>query len=313
MASDEENPAPGDYARALVAARRRIVEFALGSALAAVALAGVLPRQYTARVVILPSEEPRRKPPAQTLALASSLGLSLPFGASNATDLYPVLLTSDRLLEPLLDQAFPAGAGRTLQDRLVPDDGRHTEAERRDEALRRLRDGMVRAHKDAESDLVTLHVTTSSPELSAAIANDLAAQFEGYLVGSRQRIGAGKRQFLSSRRQVLQTQLADAERKLTDFRDANRRIDSPQSRLALDRLEREKALRQALLQEILQQEERAKLAETRDTPVARVLEDAANPVDANRPSALVLLALALALGLLLPVSGVILRTAAEHR
>ena len=47
----------GHYTKALVASRFRIVLFTLGSALAAVLLALLLPRYYTARVVLLPTED----------------------------------------------------------------------------------------------------------------------------------------------------------------------------------------------------------------------------------------------------------------
>lgn len=304
---------PDRYVRALVSARRRIVQFALGSAIAALAVGFTLPRAYTARVVLLPAAEPKYKPPDEVLALASSLGLNLPFGAANATDLYPVMFLSDRLLRPLLDETLLGKGDVTLRDHLAPPDRRSVEA-RSEDALRRLRSEVLRAHKDAESDLITLHVTTDSPELSAAIANALTGRLESYLVDSRQTKGGQRREFLTSRREALEAELAQAEQALADFRDANRRIDdSPTRLLARERLERDRTLRQELLLQIIQQEELAKLAEARDTPVARVLEEAEAPIRSSLPPRSLLLALGVGLGLLAPISGVILKTAAEDR
>lgn len=303
------------YARALVDARGRIVAFAAGCVLAAAVAGLVVPREYTARVVFLPSEQAKRKPPAELMALAASVGMSLPTSTSGGSDLFPLLLRSDRLLRPMLDEPFAADGGaeaRPLEDWLVEERGDEPERVRRSEALERLRDDVVRAQRDNESDLVTLQVTTPSPALSAGLANRLADRLEGYLVGRRQEKGHSNRAFLTARRLEVEASLAAAEDALAAFKDRNRRADSPALQLERERLLRERNLQGELLIELRKREELAKLAETRDTPAAKVLERAATPVRPIRPRGTMIL-LAMTLGLLVPLAGVLVRTAAEKR
>jgi len=311
-----ETPDSNAYARALVAARGRIVFFAAGCALAAAVFGLLVPRVYTARVVFLPSEQAKRKPPAEMMALAASVGMSLPTSASGGSDLFPVLLRSDRLLSPMLDESFAAegdAAARPLEEWLTRNRHGGSEAERRHDALDRLRDDVVRAQRDGQSDLVTLQVTTPSPALSAGIANRLTEELESYLVGRRQEKGHHSRAFLTARRVEVEAALAAAEDALTDFRDRNRRADSPALQLEEERLRRERDLQRGLLVELRKREELAKLAETRDTPSAKVLERAVPPVRDTFPARGTMVLLAMTLGLLVPLAGVLVRTAAVKR
>jgi uncharacterized protein involved in exopolysaccharide biosynthesis len=304
------------FARALVDARGRIVAFAAGCGLAAAGLGLLVPHAYTARVVFLPSEQAKRKPPMEMLALAASVGMSLPTSASGGSDLFPLLLRSDRLLRPMLDESFAGEAGepvRPLEEWLTDEAGRRPGKERRHEALERLRDDVVRAQRDNESDLVTLQVTTSSPTLSAGIANRLTDELEGYLVGRRREKGHFNRAFLTARREEVDTALAAAEDALADFRDRNRRADSPALQLELERLVRERNLQRTLMVELRKREEMAKLAETRDTPAAKILEHAATPVRDVNPARATMVLLAMTMGLLVPLAGVLVRTAAVKR
>ncbi|MBZ0270019.1 hypothetical protein K8I85_17850, partial [bacterium] len=222
-------------------------------------------------------------------------------------------LRSDRLLSPMLDETFSVEGGtdaRPLGEWLARGQRSGSEAERRHDALDRLRDDVVRAQRDGQSDLVTLQVTTASPALSAGIANRLTERLESYLVGRRQESGHHNRAFLTARREEVETALAAAEDALAGFRDRNRRADSPALQLEQERLVRERNLQRGLLVELRKREELAKLGETRDTPTARVLEQAVPPVRDTFPARGTIVLLAMTLGLLVPLAGVLVRTAA---
>lgn len=273
------------YLRALVDARAQIVYFTVGATLATVLLALILPREWTARSVLLPTEDAQAALPAQLSGLATSFGFQMPFGAASQSDLYPNILVSDRLLGSLLTQPFAEREGepaKPLLAILLPrDEDSHGT---RMKAIRRLAKRVVRASKDSETGIVTLEVTTKSPGLSADVANALVASLEQYLITLRQDEGRKNRTFIDGRVAEVTGELSKAEDRLAKFRETNRRTgSSPELQLQELRLQRDVMIQEQVFLELQKQKEIAEIEEVKNTPVLKVLDVAVPPVRPSRP------------------------------
>ncbi len=272
------------YFRALVGQRARIALFTLGAAAGSLLLALMLPRYYTADVVLLPTEKAKPAVPAQLSGLATTFGLQFPFDPVNKEDMYPPILTSDRLLGNLLDAPVPGGDTPTtsLLEILAPEGP--TDEERRARAIRHLRRRVVRAYKNFDTRVVTLEVTTLDPELSVAIADRLVTSLEDYLVAMRRSEGSQNSVFIRDRILYVREDLGRAEETLRRFRETNRRIgNSPELLLHEERLTREIALREQLFLELQGQLEAAKIEESKSTRILRVLDQPSRPDRPSRP------------------------------
>lgn len=311
-----EAPAPspelGRYLAALVAARRRIVTFTAAVAFATVLLALVIPREWTARVVLLPTDDGDGGFPSQLSGLASSFGFQFPFGPASQSDLYPTILASDRLLGRLLDQQFRAKDGTTKPLLAILSTGDPDSYTTRMKALRRLRKRVVQAQKDSETGIVSLEVTTGSAALSADVANALTALLESYLIEVRQQDGTKNRAFIDDRLAEASAALAQAEEGLTEFREANRRISgSPELQRTEARLQRDLMIQEQVFLELRKQKEIADIESVKNTPVLKVLDPAQPPIRPSRPLRSLMVVAGLLLGAFLAVSWVVLRTAME--
>jgi len=304
----------GHYVGAVIAARWRIVAFVTGVVALSVALALALPKAYTAHVVMLPTDDGESGFPGQLGGIASSFGIQLPFGSVSQSDLYPTLLTSERLLTDLLEDRFAPRMGAApvpLAD-IVVKRKKLSEHEQRMRAVRSLREDIVRARKDSDTGVLTLSVTTDDPHLSADVANRLASRLETYLIDTRQIEGSRNRTFLDDRLDVVSADLRKAEEVLTRFRESNRRIqDSPELLLTEQRLNRDVLLQEQLFLELQRQKEVAKIEEVKNTPVLRVLDNAVPPVRPSRPHKVVLVAMGFVLGLMAAIGFVIAGTVLE--
>jgi uncharacterized protein involved in exopolysaccharide biosynthesis len=300
----------GRHLRALVDARARIALFTAGATLATIVLALILPREWTARAVLLPSDDADGALPAQLSGLASSFGLQFPFGGAGQSDLYPDILTSERLLGGLLSTSFSWKEGAPPQPLvriLCPRDDDTYKTRRK--AIRRLLEHVVTATKDAETGIVTLEITTKSPKLSADVANALVAALESYLIELRQEEGRKNRTFIDGRVADVTGELSRAEDRLAKFREANRRLGgSPELQLQEIRLQRDVMIQEQVFLELTKQKEIAEIEEVKNTPVLKVLDEAVPPTRASRPMRVLMVAAAFLLSAFGAASWVIART-----
>lgn len=300
----------GRYLRALVDARSQIVLFTAGATLAAVLLALILPREWTARTVLLPAEDGQGALPAQLSGLATSFGFQVPFGSASQSDLYPNILSSERLLGAVLARPFSVREGAPAQPLLRILRPRDEDSHRtRMKAIRRLAKDVVRASKDSETGIVTLEVTTKSPTLSADVANALIAALEQYLITLRQDEGRKNRTFIDARVVDVAGELSKAEDQLAKFREANRRLGgSPELQLQELRLQRDMMIQEQVFLELQKQKEIAEIEEVKNTPVLKVLDEAVPPIRPSRPMRVLMVAAAFLLGVFASASWVLLRT-----
>ncbi|MBZ0266512.1 hypothetical protein K8I85_00015, partial [bacterium] len=290
----------------------RIAAIVAAAVVLSVVLALVLPEAFTAHVTMLPTDDGASGFPSQLSGIASSIGLQFPFGSVSQSDLYPTILASDRLLSGILDEKFapePGAEPMRLLD-IVAEKKDLTDHEHRMGALKELRENVVRSHKDSDTGVISLAVTTPDAALSAELANRLVSRLEAYLIDTRMVEGSRNRTFLDDRLDVVSVDLRKAEEALKTFRETNRRLaDSPELLLQQERYARDVLMQEQIFLELQRQKEVAKIEEVKNTPVLRVLDQATPPVRASRPHKVIVVVMGLVLGLLGALGFVLMRAA----
>jgi uncharacterized protein involved in exopolysaccharide biosynthesis len=184
-------------------------------------------------------------------------------------------------------------------------------AQRYDMALRRLR-GAISTSKSRETGIVKVSVVARSPMLAQQILARLIALLNEFNLKTRQSQAANERRFVEQRMAEIGGDLRGAEDRLQIFLQRNRGSFGSVPDLAMehDRLTRQVSLLQQVYTALAQSYEQARIDEVRDTPAITVIEAPNLPVQPAPRGLLkrlfLMLILSLALGILLPVLGVLL-------
>jgi uncharacterized protein involved in exopolysaccharide biosynthesis len=319
-----DSPSPDDLApddlalvglaRLVLAHRRAILS---SGALALVLVVGftlLQRRSYTSSAVFMPQAS--ESPLARLSGLAAQFGFAVPGNeGSPPPAFYADLLESRGVLQrAVLTPYGPYAVGdggdtvqRTLID-IYQVRGR-TAGERRDAAVRRLRDDL-RITVARETDLITLEVTTRSAALSQQVAARMVQLVGEFNLKTRQTRAGAERQFVEARLQDARSELKAAEDRLQVFLQRNRDFRSaPQLAFQYDRLQRDVTMRQELYTSLAQSFEQARIEEVRNTPVITIVEPANLPTSPDRRRTVLKGLLGLIAGLLIGTFAVALRHA----
>lgn len=301
---DAAPAAPGFGVRDALAAlwprRRRIGGFAAAGAALALALAFVLPPTYVASLAMLEAPKAGGNSALESLGLSADV-LGLKSGAGNNALTFPDILRSRRLLGALLARSYAAsdGARHRLDDWLVPG---APSPQRTAKAVEKLR-GRLDVSIDRRTNLLRLGVSDRDPVLAAAVANAAVAQLQDLLLHAMETQAGANRRFIEGRLAGAEQELARAETRLRDFREANRHVDgSPRLLLEQSRLIRELRTREEVVIALTRQYEIARVDENRDVPVLNVIDPAVPPAFRASPRRGVMTLGGLLLGLALGVA-----------
>lgn len=236
------------------------------------------PRTYEATVSFLAQSEFSSR--SSVAALASQFGLNLPTAqAGESPQFYVELLQSRTLLDSAVTSRYTflmdgARFDGTLLElyRIEGNDVR----ERLRRGSERLRKAMT-VEVSPRSGVVTLQVTTPSPELSEQVAGRLLELLGSFNMQTRSSRAANEADFVGGRRVEAEAQLREAEERLQLFLRSNRQFqNSPDLLFEHDRLQRQVVMRQQLYSALVQSHEVARIEAVRNTPVLTVIEDAEN-------------------------------------
>lgn len=256
------------------------------------------PDQYTATVMILPQEDQLASGGIGDLAgMASSFGINLRSGSAGYEQ-YPAIIKSRRILGHFANEGVKLLDGRqiSLADLLkVP---QRNAAIRSEMTFDHLAHQAVAITLDRKTRVLQLNVTLPDPDVSAALANELASSLDTF---NRQQFteNAGEqRRFIEGRLVEVGSALGEAESLLESFRVANQmtRASAP-LQLQESRLMRNVNLQTALYTELRRQLEIERIDEQRNTNTLRILEDALPPALPSGPRRIRLIALAFVLSL----------------
>jgi uncharacterized protein involved in exopolysaccharide biosynthesis len=129
---------------------------------------------------------------------------------------------------------------------------------------------------DRPSGIISVEVTTKSPELSTGIARRIIALIGEFNQQRRRTQGSAERTFAGRRVAEALDSLHMAESALSAFRERNRSFgQAPQLQLEETRLQRALQISQQVYTSLVQRYEMARVDEVRDTPLVTVIDDPA--------------------------------------
>jgi uncharacterized protein involved in exopolysaccharide biosynthesis len=286
---------------ARIVAGRRILPLCAGAGVA-LAVAGwqLLPRTYVSEATRLPSTgDDASSMPGSLLSLAGTLGLSVPGGAVPESHLFPAILKSERVLRGVLQSPVDPGdlARGTLFERVADD--RAAESVQMELAVETVRREILRVSLDEETGIVRVGVRMRDPFVAQRTADVLVTKLEEYLARERSARTRRSQEFVESRRTEAEAELRGAEKRLEQFRDANRRItNSPELMLAEGRLIRDVRVQEEVFLELTRQHEIAKIEAQKAMPIVEVLDPPTLRHAPESPRLPVLLGIGLLLGIM---------------
>jgi len=275
--------------------RRGIVYGVLGGALG-VALALVLPSQYTSSASFIAQG-------ASTSLLPSALqGLAATVGIGTARDyspqFYADLVTSDPVLTAAINRTYvlPGADGKRTYLEVEGLTGQNP-AGATDAGLRHLRRN-VAARADVRTNMISVSVTARYPELSRDLTQALLDALDSMNISFRQQQSRELRQFFESRVADAERELDSAETALRHFLERNRVTQtSPLLTFEQLRLTRDAELKRTVYTTVVQQYEGAKMQEARNVPVLTVLTPPMAPVRKSGPPRRLIVVVGIVLGL----------------
>jgi uncharacterized protein involved in exopolysaccharide biosynthesis len=237
-------------------------------------------RTYTSRASFVPRDATRDR--TGVIGIAASLGISVGSNApAESPQFYADLVTTDEIFLRAIAPRTSDSAGRdTVSLAKLLDVATADDRQRRVEMLKQLRD-MVTVTANARTGVVTLLVTSLSPELSRRVADALVTSVNTFNLDMRKAGATGEREFVAERLETYQAELLAAEQAYRMFLIANRQASSPELTLENGRYLRRIANLQQIVTTLFQVSEQARIDERRDTPVIRVIETPRLPDEPN--------------------------------
>lgn len=267
----------------LWAHRRLLAGSTVIAGVLAAAIALALPDQYTARATILPDAQSNVSA-AGLSQLAASFGFAVGRVGNGLTELYPTMLTSDRILAPVMYQRLQTRSGNLQSLVQFWELDKVDSARAYERALRRFRDKTLTVGADRRTLVVSIRVTLRDPSFAANVANAMVAQMDSFVRQFQRALAADRVRWIETRLTQVLADLERSEKTLKDFRVRNRLIaSSPQLQLQEQQLMRDVETNSTIYVELKRQLEIAKIDEVKNIPVIQVLDYARRPLRKSYP------------------------------
>jgi uncharacterized protein involved in exopolysaccharide biosynthesis len=296
-----------EIANALLARWRMIAILVVAGAALGVALAFLLPQEFTATTLFVPEESRQSQLPGALSGLATQFGIALPVEPSQSPRFYVSLARSRELMDSVLltafplPQAAPGDSAKRLLD-LLSVRGR----DRADSLAngRKELDKRLATRVDDETNIVTLSVRLARPRLAAAVANAFVARIDGFNAETRTSRARQRRLFVEQRLDQQRERLQEAEDGLEQFYVHNRLWQqSPELVAEEGRLQRRVQVQQEVFLTLSREYEDARIQEVNNIPVITVIEQAVPPARRSQPNRRVVVVVAVVLFGLVGVTG----------
>jgi uncharacterized protein involved in exopolysaccharide biosynthesis len=248
---------------------------------------------YESKVIVLPEFVGKSSSLGGLQDIASMAGLSLEQSAS--TNVYEKLIYSESVFEPVITAKYKTNKFKDSVNlyqyyRIDTDSDSPEDLENRKRFLKVfniLSKNNVESEVDRMTKILTIRVTMPESQLSAEVANNLAASLDNLVRNKRKSFVSEQKIYISKRINEVQDSLTIAEEKLKIFREQNRIIsNSPQLLLEQGRFARNVEILQTVYLALAKQLEIVKIDEIRDTPIVNVLEIAREPIQKASPKRL---------------------------
>lgn len=292
--------------------RRLIAAVILICGIIAAVISLLLPPIYTARVSLLPRDQGTQQNLLGQLASLTNMQLG---NGSTYEDLYGQIITSNRVLDRILDEQWSRYAGdepkplmELLGSHKRPDASVKTWAER-ERFKSNLRRQVISFERRAATGYMQISVSLPRwPELAAELANALAGELDAYLQEMSRGRASEQRRFISDRLDEIRIELDAAASSLADFESQNRSFaSSPLLSRRHTELTRDLQVQTAVWIELKRQLEIAKIDENKDVIAIEVLDSATVPFVRSAPSRSLITLGGAALGFVLACGWVLVR------
>ncbi|HEY3113525.1 MAG TPA: hypothetical protein VGJ62_07570 [Gemmatimonadaceae bacterium] len=261
--------------------RTLVVAFAFSMAALMALFALLSPRTYTVDTSFIPQA---RRASSQLSTLGAQFGI--PIGGTDPTqssDFYVDLVKSEEIVRHTAEATyrFP-WKGNVFSGTLVDFyAAQKIKYPLRLEKATEKVSAAINAGASPKTGVITVSVTTVSPELSQQIGSQLLEQVTNFNREVRQSQASAERKFTEARLNEAADELRGAENRMQDFAQRNREFGgSPALAFERDRLNREVAMRQQVYTSLAQAYEQAKIDEVRESSLITVLNP---PIPPARP------------------------------
>lgn len=234
--------------------------------------------------------------PSRSSGLTATPDLVVEMGRS------PVLLS--RLLEDTVTVRQQSGS-RTFLELMTPKEGARgvgaVSQARRNRAVEALQ-AHIRLDKTKPNNLIAVSATSSSPQLSFAIARGVLRELNQFMLELGRSQASDEAKFVRRRMAERDSALRQAEAQMTYFLSSNKEFrSSPQLTFEYERLQRAVTIHQQVLIGLTQANEDAGVREVRDTPVLVTIEPPKVPLEAQPGKRIQTMRLGLVSGLLVGI------------
>lgn len=256
---------------------RMVLGFPVAAAIVGIALGLALGKEYHVRSRFAPQTQQGNA--GQFAGLAAQFGVSLGnvgSGATESPDFYADLLKTRDLLKQAVLSTYrvPRGSADTAAGTLLDlwDVSGGTPEARTDRAVERLLRVMT-VSVSLKTGVVALEIQDRSGALALALNQRLLDLLNTFNLERRQSQAAAERRFVEGRLADARQSLNDAEQRLAEFLERNRRYqDSPELTFEAARLQRQVDLQQQIYTSLAQSYEKARIDEVRNTPVITIVD-----------------------------------------
>lgn len=262
--------------------RSVVVSLAIAMAALMALIAFVAPRTYTVDTSFIPQT---RRTSSQMASLGAQFGI--PVGGVDPTqssDFYVDLVRSKEILRQVAEATYRFHTddrvfSGTLVDFYAPE--KVGNALRLEKTIEKTSAALI-VSASPKTGVITLAVTTVSPELSQQVASQLLGQIQSFNREVRQSQASAERKFTEAQFNEAADELRAAENRLQDFAQRNREFaGSPALGFERDRLNREVAMRQQVYTSLAQAYEQAKIDEVRESSLITVVDPPTQPARPN--------------------------------
>jgi len=228
---------------------------------------------------------------SEMAGMASQLGLSMPMNFGNEIpwdEMFPEIIKSENLAHSILNQNFSSNkyGNKQLLSSII-----EQEYKLKNKSIMFLKNmithefnEMIRVSKSRLSPIVTIELDFFEPQLAANVLSKIIEVAGKTQVKIKLKQISEKRKFIEERISEVMGALKNAEIKLKEFKESNRRVErSPSLRLQESRLEREVSLQTTLYMSLKSQFENVKIEEVEESAMIEVIDGPIVPFKLTRP------------------------------
>jgi uncharacterized protein involved in exopolysaccharide biosynthesis len=228
---------------------------------------------------------------SEMAGMASQLGLSMPMNFGNEIpwdEMFPEIIKSENLIQGILNEKFSSNKYGEMESLFSIIKQEYNIKNKSAIFLEKMLiyefNEMIKVSKSRLSPIVTIELDFFEPQIAADILRkiiDLAGKTQ---VKIKLKQISQKRQFIEERISEVTKALKNAEIKLKEFKESNRRVEkSPSLKLEESRLEREVSLQTTLYMTLKSQFENVKIEEVEEAAMIEVIDGPIVPFKVTRP------------------------------